>query len=53
MLKTKDFKIVYYNAGYQFYQRKVVPQVNLVMPPVVNRLISVWRVEDSSHETSG
>ena len=39
--KNKDFKTIYYSAGYQCYQRKVVPQVNLVIPPVVNRLISV------------
>ena len=45
MLKNKNFKIIYYSAGNQCYQRKVVPQVNLVMPPVVNRLISVWRVD--------
>ena len=30
---------MYYSAGNQCYQRKVDPQVNLVMPPVVNRLI--------------
>ena len=41
MLKNKDFKTIYYSAGNQNYQRKVVPQVNLVIPPVVNRLISV------------
>ena len=43
MLKDKDFKTIYYSAGNQYYQRKVVPQVNLVIPvpPVVNRLISV------------
>ena len=33
-----DFKIIYYSAGNQCYQRKVVPEVNLVMQPVVNRL---------------
>ena len=32
---------VYSSAGNQCYQRKVVPQVNLVIPPVVNRLICV------------
>ena len=41
MLKNKDFKTFYYSAGDQCYQRKVVPQVNLVIPPIVNRLISV------------
>ena len=41
MLKNKDFKTIYYSAGNQCYQRKVVSQVNLVIPPVVNRLISV------------
>ena len=41
MLKNKDFKTIYYSAGNQSYQRKVVPQVNLVIPPVENRLISV------------
>ena len=41
MLKNKDFKTIYYSAGIQCYQRKVVSQVNLVIPPVVNRLISV------------
>ena len=41
MLKNKDFKTIYYSTGNQYYQRKVVPQVNLVIPPVVNRLISV------------
>ena len=40
MLKNKDFKTIYCSAGNQFYQRKVVPQVNLVIPPVVSRLIS-------------
>ena len=41
MLKIKDFKTISCSAGNQYYQRKVVPQVNLVIPPVVNRLISV------------
>ena len=41
MLKNKDFKTIYYSAGNQFYQRKVVPQVNPAIPPVVSRLISV------------
>ena len=41
MLKNKEFKTIYYSAEYQCYQRKVVHQENLVMPPVVNRLISV------------
>ena len=41
MLKNKDFKTIFFSAGNQCYQRKVVPQVNLVIPPVVNRLISV------------
>ena len=41
MLKNKDFKSIYYSTGNQYYQRKVVSQVNLVIPPVVNRLISV------------
>ena len=41
MLKNKDFKTIYYSVGNQCYQREVVSQVNLVIPPVVNRLISV------------
>ena len=41
MLKNKDFKTIFCSAGNQCYQRKVVPQVNLVIPPVKNRLISV------------
>ena len=41
MLKNEDFKTIYYSAGKQCYQRKVVSQVNLVIPPVVNRLIRV------------
>ena len=41
MLRNKDFKTISCSAGNQCYQRKVVPQVNLVIPPVVNRLISV------------
>ena len=41
MLKNKDFKTIFCSAGNQCYQRKEVPQVNLVIPPVVNRLISV------------
>ena len=41
MLKNKDFKTIFCSAGNQCYQRKVVPQVNLVIPPVVNSLISV------------
>ena len=41
MLKNKDFKTIYYSAGNQCYQRKVVSQVILVIPPVANRLISV------------
>ena len=41
MLKNKNFKTIYYSAGNQCYQRKVVPQVNLAIPPVLNRLISV------------
>ena len=41
MLKNKDFKTIYYSAGNQYYQRKIVSQVNLLIPPVVNRLISV------------
>ena len=41
MLKNKDFKTIFCSAGNLCYQRKVVPQVNLVIPPVVNRLISV------------
>ena len=44
MLKKKGFKTIYYSAGNQCYQRKVVPLVNLVIPPVVNRLISVGRL---------
>ena len=41
MLKSIDFKTIFYSAGNQCYQRKVAFQVNLVIPPVVNRLISV------------
>ena len=41
MLKNKDFKTIYHSAGNRCYQRKVVSQVNLVIPPVVNRLLSV------------
>ena len=41
MLKNKDFKTIFCSAGNQCYQRKVVSQVNLVIPPVVNRLVSV------------
>ena len=41
MLKNKDFKCIYYRTVNQCYQRNVVSQVNLVIPPVVNRLISV------------
>ena len=41
MLKNKDFKTIFCSAGNQCYQRKVVPQVKLVIPTVVNRLISV------------
>ena len=41
MLKNNDFKTIYYSAGNQCYQRKVVSHVNLIIPPVVNRLISV------------
>ena len=41
MLKNKDFKTIFCSAGNQCFQRKVVPQVHLVIPPVVNRLISV------------
>ena len=41
MLKNKDFKTICYSAWNHYYQRKVVSQLNLVMPPVVNRLISV------------
>ena len=41
MLKNKDFKTIFCSARNQCYKRKVVPQVNLVKPPVVNRLISV------------
>ena len=41
MLKNKDFKTIYYSAGNQCYQRKVFSQVNLLIPPVVNRLIPV------------
>ena len=39
-IKNKAFKNMYYNAGNQSYQRKVVPQVNLVMPPIMNKLIN-------------
>ena len=38
MLKNKDFKTIFCSAANQCYQRKVVPQINLVIPPVVNRL---------------
>ena len=41
MLKNKDVMTLLYSAGNQCYQSKVVSQVNLVIPPVVNRLISV------------
>ena len=41
MLKNKDFNTIYYSAWNQCYQRKVVSQVNLAIPPVVNRFISV------------
>ena len=41
MLKNKAFKTIFRSAGNQCYQRKVVPQENLVTPPVVNRIISV------------
>ena len=41
MLKNKEFKNIFCSAGNQCYQRKVVLQVNLVIPPVVNRHISV------------
>ena len=40
-VKNKDFKTIFCSQGNQCYQRNVVPQVNLVIPPVVNRLISV------------
>ena len=51
MLKNKDFKTIHYSAGNQYYQKKIVPQVNLVIQPVVNRLISVWelRAVDIKH----
>ena len=45
MLKNKDFKTIFCSAGNQCYQRKVVPQVNLVIPPVVNRHISVGELK--------
>ena len=45
MSENKDFKIIYYSAENQCYQRREVPWVNLVMPPVVIRIISVWKVE--------
>ena len=32
---------IFCSAGNQCYQRKISPQVSLVIPPVVNRLISV------------
>ena len=41
MLKNKDFKTIFCSAGNKCYQTKVVPQVSLVISPVVNRLISV------------
>ena len=53
MLKNKDFKAIYYSAGNQCYQIKVVPQVNLVIPPVVNRLISVQELRTAAIKTSG
>ena len=37
----KDFKTIFCSVGNQCHHRKIVPQVNLVIPPVVNRLISV------------
>ena len=40
MLKIKDLKIIYYSAGNQCYQRKVIPEIS-----VVNRLISVREFE--------
>ena len=39
MLKNKDFKIIYNSAKTSAIREKVVPQVNLVTPPVVNRLL--------------
>ena len=44
MLKNKDFKTIFCSAGNLCYQRKVVPQVNMVIPPIVNRLISVGQL---------
>ena len=41
MLKNKDFKTIYFSAGNQCYQRKVVPHLNRVIPPAVNRLINL------------
>ena len=52
MLKNKDFKTIYYSARNQCYQRKVVPQVNLVIPPVVNRLISVQELRAKKKKKS-
>ena len=40
-VKNKDFMTLFCSAGNQHYQRKVVLQVNLVIPTAVNRLISV------------
>ena len=40
-VKNKDFKTIFCSAGNQCYQKKGVPQVNLVIPPVMNRLIRV------------
>ena len=50
MLKNENFKIKYYSAGRRepLLSEKSSPQVNLVIPSVVNRLITVWRVVCSS-----
>ena len=53
MLKNKDYKTIYYSLGNRCYQRKVVPQVNLVIPPVVKRLISVQELRAVAIKTSG
>ena len=45
MLKNKDFKTIFCSAGNQCYQIKVVPQVNLVISPVMNRLIGVGELK--------
>ena len=40
-VKNKDFTILNYSVWRHCYQSKSSPQVHLVIPPVVNRFISV------------